>query len=63
MKMESENELYMQLIKLPINSREYVECIAKIRRLETGCETFGLNLSLKRVAAKGVVEYNYSKAL
>lgn len=39
--------LYMDLIKLPIHSKEYQLCLEKIRRLEIGECTLGLNLSLE----------------
>lgn len=65
MKKQSDtDDLYTLLIKSPVQSKEYQECISKLRRIETGGHTLGMNLALEQVqASKEVVEYNISKAL
>lgn len=63
-KQQSLDDIYNLLIKCPVQSKEYKESLEKIRRMETGGHTLGLNLALKPVqTSSGIVEYNISKVL
>lgn len=52
------------LIALPAGTKEYYKCLEKIRWIETGGHTLGLNSSWEPVASnKDIVDINISKAL
>lgn len=56
-------DLYMKIIKYPLDSKEYKECLSQIRNLEIGEHTLGLDISLNPVSPRylGIAESSYSK--
>lgn len=53
-----------QLIALPAGTKEYYKCLEKIRWMETGGQTLGLNSSWEPVTnSRDIVDINISKAL